>query len=187
MNVISFVMISGVLLLGTWFVRRCLDAICTAQRCSASREAEFLERAVASMSPRVLESGSGGAPEPRGEALSELLSREERVVYALLKTAVPEYEVLVQVDSRKLLRSLDYGTFQNLDFVVCSKDFRPVAVVILDRPDDPFVTSRSRGLANLASVGVKLAHWRVEQLPDRTAVRGWMLDCSVPGERRFAA
>ncbi len=118
---------------------------------------------------------------------TELLAREERLVYLLLKVALPEFEVLTHVSSAKLLPRGEHLGLAVLDFVVCRKDFRPVAVVVLDRAGEPSHPARSRALAELAGTGVKLAHWRVEQLPGRTAVRNWVLDDAVPGERRFAA
>ncbi len=125
-----------------------------------------------------------GKPSPME---TELLAREERLVYLLLKVALPEFEVLTHVSSAKLLPRGEHLGLAVLDFVVCRKDFRPVAVVVLDRAGEPAHPSRSRALAELAGTGVKLAHWRVEQLPSRTAVRNWVLDDAVPGERRFAA
>ncbi|GAA5183143.1 hypothetical protein GCM10025771_34050 [Niveibacterium umoris] len=186
MKAIIFLLLSGATALGVWLVQRSVAAIREARDGAHAREQELL-----------LQAGSSGAgyvlPAPDGmrrsslDAFAELLLHEERAVHGLLKTAVPEYEILVNVDSRKLLGQDASLTPHLLDFVVCSKDFRPLAVIALDWPHDPNAAIRSRTLTDLANRGLKIAHWRVEQLPERVAVRGWLLDRLVPGERRFAA
>ncbi|WP_374510241.1 hypothetical protein [Niveibacterium sp.] len=191
MKVFSYLFFFALLALGVWSVRRCLRAIQVSRMDALSREAQFLLAASADLgnvnkasSPSAVQPSMSGKPSPME---TELLAREERLVYLLLRVALPEFEVLTHVSSAKLLPRGEHLGLAVLDFVVCRKDFRPVAVVVLDRAGEPARPSRSRALAELAGTGVKLAHWRVEQLPSRTAVRNWVLDDAVPGERRFAA
>ncbi|MCX9157210.1 hypothetical protein OPU71_13850 [Niveibacterium sp. 24ML] len=194
MKAISFLLLLLIVAFGFWVIRRSFRAIGESQRLASTREAEFLQSAAG----RVPTATMGALPTlPIGASLpgasvqakdTELLEREERLVYLLLRVALPEYEVLVHVGSHKInARARDYG-LGVLDFVVCSKDFRPLAIVVLDRAEaSSGHPLRSRALAELATCGLKLAHWRTDRLPNRTDVRAWMLDSAVAGERRFAA
>jgi len=193
MKVFSYLFFFGFVVLGVWSVRRCMRAIHVSRMHASSREEQFLLSASADLSSttktqaassHTVQAQIGAKPAPME---TELLAREERLVYLLLRVALPEFEVLTHVNSAKMLPRGEHQGLAILDFVVCRKDFRPVAVVVLDRAGEPAHPARSRALAELAGTGVKLAHWRVEQLPGRTAVRNWVLDDAIPGERRFAA
>lgn len=193
MKVFSYLLFLGFVVLGVWSVRRCMRAIQVSRMHASSREEQFLLAASADLGGpnKASDAAPNTVQPPKTNKASpmetELLAREERLVYLLLKVALPEFEVLTHVSSAKLLPRGEHLGLAVLDFVVCRKDFRPVAVVVLDRAGEPSHPARSRALAELAGTGVKLAHWRVEQLPGRTAVRNWVLDDAVPGERRFAA
>jgi hypothetical protein len=194
MKALAVLLFGVILAFALWAIRRSFRAIGESRRLASSREAEFL----LAVAERGAEPAGGVIPAlPTGASLpgastspkeTELLEREERLVYLLLRVALPEYEVLVHVSSHKInARVGDYG-LTALDFVICSKDFRPVAVVVLNRADVPESHQlRSRALAELAVSGLKLAHWRTDRLPNRTDVRAWMLDSAATGERRFAA
>lgn len=115
-----------------------------------------------------------------------VLDAEQTLVYFLLKSGLPEYEILTQTGLHKLLtlpseyagadrelrlRGLGQHT---LDFVVCDKSLRPVAAVDLSGPalSAEAQTFRSAVLAQAAIRYVCLAR---TALPKRDAVRAQVL------------
>ncbi len=124
---------------------------------------------------------SGDSPWPF--YAKKLLSAPEQVLYHRLVSALPECDVLAQVQLSRVLgvkKGFNFNEWNNrinrmsLDFVVCLKDSTIVAVVELD---DKTHEKASRVEADakkekaLASAGIAIVRWQVSALPDENAIR----------------
>lgn len=85
-------------------------------------------------------------------------------VFRLLRAALPGHEIFPGGSLRRVLGPLAPGKDLPVDFVVCTADLRPVAVVDLAAPDDlpPVVTLKAE---RLASAGLAYARWDGAALP----------------------
>lgn len=111
------------------------------------------------------------------------LSVPEQVLYFRLVKALPEHIVLAQVGLSRILgvkRSENFHAWNNrinrmsVDFVVCAKDAKVLAVIELDDASHQ-APERQRADAkkNMAveSAGVRLIRWQAKSLPDEATIR----------------
>jgi phage anti-repressor protein len=111
------------------------------------------------------------------------LSTPEQVLYFRLKKALPEYEVLAQVQLSRFLgvkKGNNYQSWLNrinrmsADFVICRKDFSVVAVIELDdsshQRSDRQIADHKKDKA-LASAEIKIVRWNVKSMPDVTTIQ----------------
>lgn len=165
-----------------WALLRARRRMRQASAEAAAREAAFLQDLAAAGVRRPVEPARSGpaarpaapvaapehspgpAPQPgRGGGLA-YLSAEGGRTFRLLRTALPEHEVFPRASLRRILGPLAPGKDLGVDFVVCSADFRPVAVVDLVSAEDlpPVVALKSE---RLAAAGVAYARWDGQALP----------------------
>lgn len=107
----------------------------------------------------------------------QLQSPPEQVFYFRLADALPGFFVLAQVQLSRILgvkKGFRFSEWNNrinrmsVDFVVCSKDFRPVAVIELDdrthlRHDR--VRADQKKDKALKDAGLPIFRWNVAQMP----------------------
>ena len=111
------------------------------------------------------------------------LSTPEQVLYFRLKKALPEYEVLAQVQLSRFLgvkKGNNYQSWLNrinrmsADFVICSRDFSIVAVIELDdsshQRQDRQIADHKKDKA-LASAEINIVRWNVKSMPDLTTIK----------------
>jgi hypothetical protein len=162
-----------------WTLLRARRRLREASSEAAAREAAFLQDLASAGVARpaeptradppagpvaVPEPAPGPAPKPgRGGGLA-YLSAEGGRAFRLLRTALPDHEVFPRASLRRILGPLAPGKDLRVDFVVCSADFRPVAVVDLVGAEDlpPVVALKSE---RLAAAGVAYARWDGQALP----------------------
>ena len=103
-------------------------------------------------------------------AHTTLLDAPGRLAYFMLKVELSDHEILARVDPAALFGENSVQPARAmLDLVVCKRDFTPVAVVMLLRPDeDPL---RERVMQQLAQNGLRVLRWPVNALPERSTVR----------------
>ena len=101
-----------------------------------------------------------------------VLSEAERTFYARLRAAIPQFDVLCQVqigqfievdDSRRHPGVRNRYDRLSADFVVCAEDFRPLLVVELDDSSHDRTVQRDRDArkdAVLAAAGVPVVRFR---------------------------
>ena len=82
-----------------------------------------------------------------------------RVVFFSLKIALPDHEILARVDTAALITGGETPPPRAmLDFVVCRRDFTPVAVIVLLRGEDPL---RERAAKLLEQSGLHVLRWEI--------------------------
>ncbi len=142
--------------------------------------------------------GAAAAPKPSTgvsalPAGERFLGQPQTLVYLLLKTGMPDHHVFANVtlasvvsvtgegpDREQKLRRL----FQcQLDFVVCDRDMRLVAVVDMDAPESRDTAGMQRFKSDcLMAAGVRLIRINPMSLPSRGEMRG--LVCGGPDAAR---
>lgn len=179
----SFLLLVGLLGFIGWLVFRARGRLRRAEDEARAREAAFLQdlaqarsevparpaagRAAAPggaavpASPEPVTGGGAGVSGPGGVAY---LSAESARTFRLLRTALPDHEIFPRASLRRILGPLAPGKDLKVDFVVCSAEFHPVAVVDLAGPEDmpPVVALKSE---RLAAAGVTYARWDGQALP----------------------
>jgi hypothetical protein len=120
------------------------------------------------------------------EARERLLTPPQALLYYLLKTGLPDHLVFAQVALAAVLEpshalsgfALDEQTRRlaahALDFVVCDRNMRPVAVVELAHRDSQQETGPSRKSWLLAS-GLRYVELASDALPRKEAMRALIL------------
>jgi hypothetical protein len=112
-----------------------------------------------------------------------VLSKAEQIMYHRLVKAFPEQRILAQVALSQFLRVQKGANFYKVfnrynrltaDFVVCSPDFRVLAVLELDdrshdRPSRFAADGRKAGALHAA--GIPLHRLNVNPMPDETDLR----------------
>ena len=111
------------------------------------------------------------------------LSAPQQLLYFRLVKALPEHIVLAQVPMSRFLGvkgSKNVHAWNNrihrlgVDFVVCAKDARVLAVVELDdaahKSAEQLRTDEKKSRA-LESAGVRMIRWQARSLPDEAAIR----------------
>ena len=105
------------------------------------------------------------------------LTNHEHLLYHLLRSALPDYEVLAQVpftrflitkgkgdDEKDINRRFRFVRHKVADFLICEKNFSIVAAVELDdQTHDPARAEKRDRLFNEA--GITTARWNIEALP----------------------
>lgn len=174
----------------------------TARREAASKERFeqiFKAKATAATTPEPSSAAapSTGAPTaPKPSAGTSALAARERflgqpqtLVYFLLKTGIPDHSIFANatlasvlnaqggsLDREQQLRRLSQCP---LDFVVCDRDMRVVAVVDLDSPESGDTAGAQRFKADcLAAAGVRFIRINPMSPPSREEMRG--LVCGGP-------
>lgn len=104
----------------------------------------------------------------RGGGLA-YLSAESGRTFRLLRAALPDHEVFPRASLRRILGPHAPGKDLKVDFVVCSADFHPVAVVDLVGPEDlpPVIALKAE---RLAAAGVTYVRWEGQALPGAAQV-----------------
>lgn len=115
-----------------------------------------------------------------------VLDAEQTLVYFLLKSGLPDCEILVRTGLHSLLTLPDESAVADrelrlrglgrhtLDFAVCDKRLRPVAAVDLAGPALPAEAQTFRSAA-LAQAGIRYVCLARTDLPKRDAVRARVL------------
>lgn len=113
----------------------------------------------------------------------KLLTQPEQVLFHRLVTALPECNILAQVQLSRVLgvkKGFNFNQWNNrinrmsLDYVVCLKDSSVVLAVELDDRTHENKLRKEADLKKekaLASAGVKLLRWNVNALPDELMIR----------------
>lgn len=125
---------------------------------------------------------AGGA---RYEARIALLSSPEQQLYWLLVKALPEHVVMAQVAFSRILMTRGGDSKENFskfgrakqkvaDFVVCSKDFKMLAVIELDDSSHSRDKDERRD-AILREAGLRTMRWNVRGMPDTAEIRRALL------------
>lgn len=182
-----------------WYSRR---KIAAREAASAARLNEFLEqaaakdpaapRAVATVTPASVASSApariNAAPRAAGIALRErLLTPPQTALYYLLKSGLPDHEVLAQVSVAALIELPGVvGSFEAearhrrlagaaSDFVVCDKAFKAVAVVQCGARTGAAADTLALVRAGCESAGLRWVAIAPEALPRRETVRAVVL------------
>lgn len=170
----------GVVAVVIWLLLRARNKLRQASEQARARELAFMEglgrqqervppAAPAALAPAPLAlspaSASAAAAAPSGAYLSEPSAR----AFRLLKSALPGHEIFPRGSLRRVLGPLAPGKDLEVDFVLCSADLRPVAVVDLVAPDDlaPVIVLKAE---RLAAAGVAYARWNADALPSADEV-----------------
>ena len=115
-----------------------------------------------------------------------MLDQAETLAYYLLRTGLPEYEVLIRVGLDRLLMSAAEGDRERrlsglaqhaVDFLICDKAMRPlVAVDILDaEAPAALTTAPDFKMQSLAHTGIRYVRIPRDALPKRQDVRAVVL------------
>lgn len=144
-----------------------------------------------SSDPRI-EPTAAAAPILSYEVRERLLTPPQALLYYLLKTGLPDHLVFAQVALPAVLGpSKALSGFARdeqtrrlathaLDFVVCDRSMRPVAVVEMAQRDPQQEAGHSRKSWLLAS-GLRYVELASDALPRKEAMRGLVLGESAPG------
>lgn len=115
-----------------------------------------------------------------------LLDPAQTLVYLLLKSGLPEHEILTQVSLQRVLtlpagaanpereQRLRTLSMHVADFVICDKNMRPVAVLDVRDPESSGAEQTFRSAA-LAQAGIRHVRFARTALPKRHAVRALVL------------
>src|SRR5262249_48137607 len=117
------------------------------------------------------------------------LTTPEQVLYFRLLQALPQHNVLAQVQLSRFAgvsvkKGDDFKSWLNrisqlsADFVICAKDATVVAVVELDDSSHQSEKRREAGARKTHAVeaaGLRLVRWSVSALPDDDAIRSALL------------
>jgi hypothetical protein len=115
-----------------------------------------------------------------------ILSPPETLLYYLLKTGLPECHVFAHVALRAVLDAApslsgyarnDHErrvTMHAVDFLVCDRSLRPMAVVELERIDEPNGTAGARQ-SWIGSAGLRYLTLPAKALPKKEALRALVL------------
>ena len=131
---------------------------------------------------RFIRETAGGA---RFEARNALLSSPEQQLYWLLVKALPENVVMAQVafsqiliarggDSKENFSKFSRAKQKVADFVVCSKEFKMLAVIELDDSSHSRDKDERRD-AILKEAGLRTMRWNVRGMPDAAEIRRALL------------
>ncbi len=172
----SIMMVVVVLGVGFWLALRARNSLKRQQEDAAEREKAFLATLASAPSEPSPIGGSGEGlargPAVRQTALASpipqqgvsYLSTEAGLVFRMLKSACPADEVFPRGSLRRILGPAALGKDIRVDFVVCTPDFKPKAVVDIARPDDlPAVIALKK--ERLAAAGVSYGRWDPAALP----------------------
>lgn len=137
----------------------------------------ILACAIAAMAFRRKTTGQGGELPVFAER--PLLTAPEQILYLRLIDALPNYIVFAQVQLCRLFdieRGPQQQTWFNktsqksVDYVVCTKDFKTIAVIELDEKSHD-AANRKKADADkdtaLNAAGIKVIRWTVKNMPDR--------------------
>jgi hypothetical protein len=130
---------------------------------------------------------------PAFRARDRFLGQPQTLAYLLLKTGLPDLQVFANVtlasvvnvpqaegpEREQQLRRLSQC---RLDFVVCSRDMRILAVVDVDAPENRDAGMQRYKSDCLTAAGVRLVRINPLSLPSRESVRG--LVCGGPEAAR---
>jgi len=181
---VSFLLAVGLIGFVGWLILRARGRLRRATDEARAREAAFLQdlaAAQAGVRPPPVPTGPASPPPTSGPPLAApagtstaaggatYLAAEAARTFRLLKAALPDHEVFPRASLRRILGPHAPGKDLEVDFVVCSADFHPVAVVDLVGPDDlpPVVALKSE---RLAAAGVAYFRWDGQALPSATRV-----------------
>jgi len=171
MLVAGLLIFLGLVSLFVWLYLRSRDSFSRMRDESAAREAQFFAASAAAAGKEEQGADAGAQLPEISLRESSVLDRQERLVYLLLKVALPECEILARVDALRLLPLTEGLSPFVIDFMVCSKDFRPLAAIDLDRSERPEVAGRARRVQLLRRAGLRFLVWRFDELPARGDVR----------------
>lgn len=168
-----------------WMILRARRRLRQATQEAAEREAAFLQDLAAAgvqrpggplpagLPVRPAAPGPGPGPDiPPAPAPNRslggglaYLSAESGRTFRLLKTALPDHEIFPRASLRRILGPHAPGKDLKVDFVVCSADFHPLAVVDLMGPEDlpPVIALKTE---RLAAAGVTYVRWEGQALPE---------------------
>lgn len=110
------------------------------------------------------------------------LTKTEQIFYKALKTNLPEYIILAQVDLKRVIRTkyeaskADYSRMAqlSLDYLICRQDFSIVAAIELDDPSHDSPTRRARDEkkdAILRAAKIDLIRWDVRRAPTSADIK----------------
>ena len=131
----------------------------------------------------------GNAPPPASPVYAprdRVLTPPETLLYYLLKTGLPEYHVFAHIALRTVLDAAPGLTgyarnehtrrlgWHAVDFLVCDRNLRPVAVVELARHDEPQETGAQRK-SWIGSAGLRYLSFEPAALPRKEALRALVL------------
>lgn len=126
------------------------------------------------------------------------LTATEAKFYHLLAQALPDHEVLAQVqissflkvDNAKIKQTDSYRWFnqiaqQSVDYLICTKDFSVVAAIELDDKSHTKAEAIARDIKktnNLAAAKVPLIRWHAEVMPELEVIKQTILRFSIASE-----
>ncbi len=103
------------------------------------------------------------------------LDETRAAAYRRLKAALPSYEIFPRASLRRAagLDAIEKDVL--LDFVVCTRDLRPLAAIDLARGDRPSSANAVKR-ETLARAGVGYARWPHDALPDSASIAAWLIE-----------
>lgn len=116
------------------------------------------------------------SPASLPQSLAPLLSGPHRIAFLLLRLALPECELFAGLPLGRVLGGSAAQVREPVDFVVCDRQFRVLALVFLDSGDPEGMAGGRRWAEEAATAaGLRVSRWAVRQLPRREQVRGLVL------------
>ena len=137
------------------------------------------------------------SPTPVYSARERVLSPPQTLLYLLLKTGLPDYHVFAHVALRAVLdaapavsgsarnEQMRRLSMQAVDFLVCDRALKPVAVVEFARHGEPDGTAGARE-SWIGSAGLRYLSFEPAALPRKEALRAMVL-AEAPAEKKEPA
>ena len=134
--------------------------------------------------------GAAGQAGPATAALSRrtrILSDAQRVLFLVLRAALPEHFIMAHVRIVDLLELPDATEAaerdvrlralarERLDFVVCDNDLVPIAAVVLYEAGIRQVPDESAKIEALRAIGIRFLRFRADSLPRPVEARSLFL------------
>jgi len=184
-------MVGAIVAYCVWDYRRkaALREAASQERLLQLLEAKTAAKAAADAPPASTPAADGNAPAqalpvaaaaPSGK--ERFLGKAETLVYYLLKTGIPDHEVFANVTLATVVRQEGGGFDQEqqlrrfsqhqLDFVICDKSMRIVAVVDVESPGGTDTAGAQRFKSDtLKAAGVRLVLVNPKSVPRREDIR----------------
>jgi hypothetical protein len=162
---------------------------------SAERESSLMLALQKGSSARPIAAAGAAKPKPAAPPApgvhgalvrrSNILTDAQRLLYPVLRAALPEHLIMAHVRIVDLLEPESAGSVQDgrlrellqerLDFVVCDSTLVPVAAVVVYAHGIANVPDESRKTEALRELGLRFLRLRADSLPDPVATRNLVL------------
>jgi very-short-patch-repair endonuclease len=131
--------------------------------------------------------GTGGGGDEWPYYAKRLLTQPEQILYHRLAQALPDHIVLAQVQVSRVLgvkKGFNFQQWNNrinrmsYDFIVCTKDSTPIAVIELDdktHEQQARVEADQKKNAATNAAGLKVIRWNVKSIPDMKEIQAQLI------------